>query len=188
MAAGDRAGQRDYPAAARRALKIFVGRGDCHVCHLGPAFTNGEFHDIGIPFFTGPGRVDAGRHAGIEKLRASPYNLLGAHSDDPARRGATGTRHVARVHRNFGEFKVPSLRNAALTAPYMHNGSLATLADAVRHYSEFDENRIHADGERLLRPLRLTDSEAADLVAFLESLTGTPAPPAPPPAPCLTIP
>ena len=52
----------------------------------------------------------------------------------------------------------------------MHNGSLATLADVVRHYSEIDENRLHADGERILKPLKLTDAERADLVAFLESL------------------
>ena len=81
------------------------------------------------------------------------------------------TRHVEAQHRNFGEFKVPSLRNVARTAPYMHNGSLATLADVVRHYSEVDEDRLHADGERILKPLHLTDAERADLIAFLESLS-----------------
>ncbi len=75
-------------------------------------------------------------------------------------------------HRNFGEFKVPSLRNVALTAPYMHNGSLATLADVVRHYSELSLDRLHSDGEAmLLKPLRLSARESADLVAFLETLT-----------------
>ena len=79
-------------------------------------------------------------------------------------------RYVASEHRNFGEFKVPSLRNVARTAPYMHNGSLATLRDVVRHYSEIDEDRLHADGERILKPLRLSAAESDDLVAFLESL------------------
>ena len=79
---------------------------------------------------------------------------------------------MALEHRNFGEFKVPSLRNVALTAPYMHNGSLATLVDVVRHYSELNVDRLHADGEvLLLKPLRLSAWESADLVAFLESLT-----------------
>ena len=50
-------------------------------------------------------------------------------------------------HRHFGEFKVPSLRNLAATAPYMHNGSQRTLREVLRHYSELDENRLHADGE-----------------------------------------
>jgi cytochrome c peroxidase len=72
---------------------------------------------------------------------------------------------------NFGQFRTPSLRNVALTAPYMHDGRYATLREAVRHYSELDMERIHADGERLLRPLNLSDAEIDDLVAFLESLT-----------------
>ena len=84
---------------------------------------------------------------------------------------AVSTRHVASEHRNFGEFKVPSLRNVARTAPYMHDGSLATLRDVVRHYSEIDEDRLHADGERILKPLHLTDAEKDDLVSFLESLS-----------------
>jgi cytochrome c peroxidase len=129
-----------------------------------------------VPFFAAPGRVDPGRHEGIKRLRANPYNLLGPHSDDPAR-AAVATRHVRLEHRNWGEFKVPSLRDVALTAPYMHNGSLATLRDVARHYSELDESRVHAHGERVLRPLRLTPQETDDLVAFLETLTD----PAPPP-------
>ncbi len=170
LARGDRAAAARYPLAAQRGLALFVGKGQCNVCHIGPRFSNGEFHDIGIPFFAGPGRVDAGRFDGIRRLKASRYNLLGPFNDDPTRGTATGTRHVAGEHRNFGEFKVPSLRNVARTAPYMHNGSLATLRDVVRHYSEIDEDRLHADGERILKPLRLTQAESEDLVAFLESL------------------
>jgi len=59
----------------------------------------------------------------------------------------------------------------ALTAPYMHDGSIATLREVVRHYSELDESRLHADGERVLRRLDLTSRESDDLLAFLESLT-----------------
>jgi len=172
LAAGDRVRAAAYPLAAQRGLRIFIGVGACGACHLGPRFSNGEFHDIGIPFFAAPGRVDPGRHGGIQRLNANPYNLLGRHNDDAARSTAAATAHVMLQHRNWGEFKVPSLRNVALTAPYMHNGSLATLADTVRHYSELDENRLHVDGERLLRPLRLSEQESRDLVAFLETLTG----------------
>ena len=160
-----------YPLPAQRGLRIFIGKGNCSVCHLGPQFTNGEFADTGVPFFVAPGRVDSGRHAGIEKLKASPFNLLGRYNDDAARSTATGTRHVQMQHRNFGEWRVPGLRGVALTAPYMHNGSLATLSDVVKFYSELNEERLHADGEKVLRPLKLTQDEAADLAAFLESLT-----------------
>jgi cytochrome c peroxidase len=169
---GDAAAAAKYPAAAARGARLFVGKGRCNLCHLGPAFTNGEFQDIGIPFFVAGGGVDRGRHEGIRRLKASRFNLLGPYSDDPSRGTATATRHVAAEHRNFGEFKVPSLREVARTPPYMHNGSLATLREVVRHYSMLDLDRVHADGGELLRPLELSAAEIDDLVAFLESLSG----------------
>lgn len=174
LAKNDADAMKTYPVAAQRGLRIFVGKGNCSTCHFGPHFTNGEFADTGVPFFAAKGRVDPGRHGGIQKLRASQFNLLGRHNDDPARTTATGTRHIELQHRNFGEFRVPGLRNVALTAPYMHNGSLATLRDVVQHYSELNEERLHADGERVLKPLKLTRAEIDDLVAFLESLSPQP--------------
>jgi cytochrome c peroxidase len=171
LARGDREAAARYPLAAQRGLQLFVGRGNCSVCHFGASFTNGEFHDVGVPFMLAPGRVDAGRHGGIKRLLADPYNLLGKYSDDPSRASATKTRHVELQHANFGQFKTPSLRNVALTAPYMHDGRLATLRDVVRHYSELDLERLHTHGEQLLRPLKLSDREGDDLIAFLESLT-----------------
>ncbi len=162
-----------YPQAAQRGLALFLGRGRCYVCHSGPTFSNGEFSDIGVPYFIGKGQVDPGRHGGIQALQASRYNLLGPYNDDATRATATGTRHVVREHRHFGEFKVPSLRNLAATAPYMHDGSRRTLRDVLRHYSELDENRLHADGERILVPLHLTPEETEDLLAFLDSLNAT---------------
>jgi cytochrome c peroxidase len=172
LARDDRATAARYPLAAQRGLKIFVGKGNCGFCHFGPMFTNGEFADVGISYFVAKGRVDSGRHGGIKELLADRFNLLGPYNDDPAGAGAGKTRHVASQHRNFGEFKVPGLRNVALTAPYMHNGSLATLRDVVLHYSDLNEERLHADGERILRPLKLSPTQVDDLVAFLESLTG----------------
>jgi cytochrome c peroxidase len=80
-------------------------------------------------------------------------------------------RHVDPQHRNFGEFKVPGLRNVAATAPYMHDGQLATLDDVVQHYSELNLDRLHADGQQILAPLKLSAAERADLVAFLRTLS-----------------
>jgi cytochrome c peroxidase len=160
-----------YPLPAQRGLRIFVGKGNCNVCHLGPQFTNSEFADTGVPFFIAPGKVDPGRQAGIEKLKQNPFNLLGRYNDDRSGASAMGTKHVQVQHRNFGEFRVPGLRGVAQTAPYMHNGSLATLADVVKFYSELNEERLHADGEKILKPLHLTPQEAEDLRAFLESLS-----------------
>jgi cytochrome c peroxidase len=171
LARGDDAAAARYPPAAQRGLRLFIGEARCSVCHAGAAFSNGEFADIGMPFFV-PGGVDSGRHGGLQKLLASRMNRLGPHNDaGVADVRAVATRHVIVEPRHFGEFKVPGLRQLAHTAPYMHDGSLARLEDVVQHYSALNEERLHADGERILRRLDLTPQQAADLVAFLRSLS-----------------
>lgn len=171
LARGDARSAARYPLPAQRGLRLFIGRGQCSTCHVGALFSNGEFADIGASFFVRPGLVDPGRHGGITALRASPYQLLGRHSDAPDGPAALKTRHVDLQHRNFGEFKVPSLRNVAATAPYLHDGQLATLDAVVNHYSTLNLDRLHADGEQILKPLQLDAGERADLVAFLASLS-----------------
>ena len=180
VARGDREAAAAYPVAAQRGLALFIGRAHCYFCHSGPTFSNGEFADIGMPFFIGRGQVDPGRHGGIQAVQRSRWNLLGPFNDDPSRGSATGTRHVLLDHRHYGEFKVPGLRGLTHTAPYMHDGSLATLREVLRHYSEIDENRLHADGERILVPLHLSEQETEDLLAFLLSLDAAAAAPARP--------
>ena len=175
-----------YPDPARRGAKIFVGKGNCSLCHFGPNFTHGEFHEIGIPIVRKSGGVDWGRYQGIKQLRASRFNLLGAYNDDPAKTTATGqsTRHIDLASQTFEQFKVPGLRNVALTAPYMHNGHFATLREVVKHYSEIDVTLLHqahvyagdvfaeaVPSDTVLRPLRLSEPEISDVVAFLESLS-----------------
>lgn len=185
LARGDRRAASRYPAAAQRGVKLFVGKAQCSVCHFGPAFSNGEFDKIGIPVRDAAGHVDWGRYDGIKAVLANRFNRLSRHSDDAA--GAVSTRHVALDAEAYGAFKVPGLRNVALTAPYMHNGSLASLRDVVRHYSEITPEKLHIaaahphpePGEPLLprpaesplRTLSLTPQEVDDLVAFLHTLT-----------------
>ncbi|WP_421998955.1 cytochrome-c peroxidase [Reyranella sp.] len=180
LLAGDAEGAARYPAAAGRGLKIFLGAG-CATCHFGPRFTNGEFGDVGVPFFTGPGEVDAGRFDGLARLADSRFNLLGPHNDDASGASARRTRHVRRQHSNFGEFRVPALRQAG-EGPFMHNGRFAGLADVVEHYSEVSPDRLHSDALPLVRPLHLSTGQRDDLVAFLRSLSADP-PPRPSPAP-----
>lgn len=170
LARGDARAAARYPEAAQRGLRLFIGEGRCSLCHAGPRFTNGEFADTGLPHFLPDGSVDAGRHGGLQRLRSSPFNRLSRHADD-AGAGAGATRHVQGTHRNFGEFKVPGLRGVAHTAPYMHDGSLPTLAAVLQHYNRIDEERLHADGERILRPLGFSAEQLADLAAFLASLS-----------------
>jgi cytochrome c peroxidase len=175
LARGDRVAAARYPLAAQRGLRLFVGRGNCSTCHAGPLFSNGEFGDTGALFFSRPGVVDPGRHGGIAALLANPYNLLGPWADPPpagADNPALKTRHVLAQHRNFGEFKVPGLRHVAQTAPYLHDGQKATLGDVIDHYDHLSPDRLHADGEQILKPLQLRGTERADLLAFLRSLDG----------------
>lgn len=178
---GDDQAAARYPMAAQRGLRIFIGRGNCSLCHAGPLFSHGEFGDIGAPFFVRPGVVDAGRHGGITALQASRFNLLGPHADAPppgAPDAAVKTRHLIAQHRNFGEFKVPGLRNVARTGPYLHDGQLPTLDAVLDHYARLSPDRLHADGEQILRPLALQGSDRADLLAFFRSL-GSPLLPVP---------
>lgn len=66
---------------------------------------------------------------------------------------------------------MPSLRNLLRTGPYMHDGSLTTLADVVRHYSGINPERLHTDGEKILEPFNFTRGEVDDLVSFLRTLS-----------------
>ncbi|MNR87076.1 Cytochrome c551 peroxidase precursor [compost metagenome] len=83
-----------------------------------------------------------------------------------------GRFEVTRDPDDLGAFKTPSLRNVALTAPYMHNGSIKTLHEAVKHYEEVDLDFPNLDP--LIDHWGLTDEEIDAVVAFLESLTGKP--------------
>lgn len=163
-------GDQFLTASEQRGLAIFAGEGRCFFCHSGPNFSNGEFADIGVPFFTESG-VDKGRYGGIESVLDNNFNRLGTFNDGNVGANSTRTQYVQLLPRNWGEFKVPPLRNVADTAPYMHNGSLATLDDVIDFYSNFNEERVHVDGERILRPLNLSDQQKADLKSFLSALS-----------------
>jgi cytochrome c peroxidase len=159
--------------SARRGLRIFVGRGQCTLCHTGPILSDREFHNIGLDRQEGA-PIDTGRYDGVPLVRADGFNGLGELSDDRSTESNRGVRYVAQKPNNLGEFKTPTLRNVTLTAPYMHDGRFATLEEVVRFYSRLDQEPALGHREETLVPLHLTEAEIADLVAFLESLTGEP--------------
>jgi cytochrome c peroxidase len=168
---GDTGRVAALPAAARRGLKLFVGRGQCRTCHSGPNFTDKEFHDIGVPPADGLD-PDPGRAAALDRLRRDPFGPAGAFSDDRHGEAANNLSFLAADAHAQGQVKTPSLRNVALTAPYMHQGQLATLQDVVRYYSTLEGRPPSGPGEEdVLAPLNLTSEEQSDLTAFLESLT-----------------
>ncbi len=165
---------RAISPAAQRGAKLFVGRGNCRTCHTGPHFSDLEFHSVMVPDAGGLLR-DAGRFEGIRTLQSDPFNAAGEFSDDRAGSKAAMLRFLTNRSDNAGRFRTPTLRNVALTAPYMHGGQYATLADVLEHYSTFADAPAagHIHRETILLPLNLTEQEAADLQAFLAALTDT---------------
>jgi hypothetical protein len=139
--------------------------------HRQPNFSDGEFHDVGIALGKGM-RIDPGRYAGVRTLLADPFNRAGVFSDrtDPL----APVRFLHLRSDQLAQFKTPTLREVAGSAPYMHDGRFGSLEAVVRFYSTRAGATPFGHPVNLLRPLDLNDSEVADLVAFLESLSGRP--------------
>jgi cytochrome c peroxidase len=172
LARGESPASLPYSEPAQRGLKIFIGKGGCALCHSGPNFTGGEFFRTGLSRFAPLGTPDPGRRGGTRELLESPFNLRGPYNDDATGASAARTHQVSlAAEGGVGEFKVPSLRNLILTAPYGRDGSVETLREVVRHYAGVDPVRMHAKDGRPARPLNLTEREQTDLVVFLESLS-----------------
>lgn len=170
----------DFPPAARRGLELFIGKGACNECHIGPILSDDLFHNGGVKQAVGANTppVDEGRFEDIAVLLRNPYNGAGPYSDDPV----AGAAKLATADPNDpstrGQFRTKSLLNVAVTGPYFHNGSAITLEEAVRHYDSGGAEPGSYAGELdpKMRPLRLTNAEVSDIVAFLETLTGDPVP------------
>lgn len=147
--------------AAKRGEELFFGeRLECYHCHGGFNFTDNIQH-ARLP------HSERGFH------NTGLYNEDGAGAYPPA---APGIWEFTGEIRDKGKFRTPSLRNVAVTAPYMHDGSLATLEQVIReHYAR--AGRAAARGtpnplrSELIAGFEITDAEIADLVAFLHTLT-----------------
>ncbi len=176
---GDTAGQALLSPAAKRGLKLFIGRGQCELCHSGPDFSDGEFHNVGLPVVDAAA-PDVGREDGILQLAANPFNAAGRYSD---RRDGTTAKRLAFLPAPVsmrGAFKTPTLRNVARTAPYLHDGRFNTLEQVVQLYADGKAARhgeFVGDREGTLDLIpHFTQGEVADLVAFLDTLDSAPLP------------
>jgi len=166
---GDPAKLAGLSASARIGLKIFIGKGNCRLCHSGPAFSDGEFHNLGIP--PSRGGPTASRFDAIPLAQQNPFSGKGVYSDD-REAGAKKLDYLVHLPDSWGQIKTPSLRNVAKTGPYMHQGQFRTLDEVVEFYSMLQGVLQAGHHERtILLPLFLDRKESAGLVAFLESLT-----------------
>jgi cytochrome c peroxidase len=149
--------------SAARGVELFRGRAQCTACHIigerEASFTDGRFHALGIGLERIAPKLGA-LAARVVRMPQAQVDALIAQDADVA---ALGRFLVSRDPADIGKFRTPSLRNVARTAPYMHDGSVATLEEAVDH-------ELYYRGRLQGRPLVLTPGERADLVAFLRSL------------------
>ncbi len=152
--------------SAQRGLTLFQRSAQCSSCHtIGPneaLFTDNAFHSLNVglqriaprlPELTK--RVVAARQSGIsiDRVILSDRDIA-----------ELGRFAVTLSPADIGNFRTPSLRNVELTAPYMHDGSVATLQEAV-------DRELYYRGNLASRPLILTPDEKSDLVEFLKALT-----------------
>jgi len=170
----------EFPAAARRGLQLFIGKAACNECHIGPILSDNRFHNGGVPQAGGENTpaIDEGRFEDISVLLRNPYNAAGAYSADPSAGAARLAALSTTDESTKGQFRTKSLLNVAVTGPYFHNGSKETLEEAVQHYNVGGGEPGSYSGQldAKMRPLRLTEAEVRDVVAFLETLTGEPPP------------
>lgn len=160
-------GQEDaLSEAALRGMSLFFSeRLECHHCHGGFNFSTATTY-AGKPFvelaFANIGLYNLDAEGGYPAENQGLWEFTGQPGDK-------------------GKFRAPSLRNVTVTAPYMHDGSIATLEDVIRHYESAGRNvesgpyvgdgRLNPNKSTFLIGFTLTDQERADLLAFLESLT-----------------
>jgi cytochrome c peroxidase len=152
----------------KRGLDLFVSDAGCFNCHHGPMLTDGSFHNLGLPQVAAGG-VDPGRARGAPEVLADPLNCHGAYSD------TVDCPELRYLDPGFPDwpaaFKTPTLRNVALTAPYMHDGSLPTLDAVLNFYNHLPGEPLVGHRELTLASLRLDDADRDALVAFLATLT-----------------
>ncbi len=163
-----------FSAEEAEGLRLFIGEGQCTDCHNGPLFTNGTFHNIGLPLPEGS-RFDQGRSLGTLQAAADAFNCLGEFSD-AGEEACVELRFIKLEGEELvGAFKVPGLRSVAETAPYMHNGIFPDLEAVMRHYN-------HAPpafpGHSDLVPLAFTEGQSEAVIAFLLTLSAPPDAPA----------
>lgn len=161
-------------AAARRGFLLFTGKANCSGCHTvgenHALFTDNALHNTGI------GYADTMLPEQTEqRIQVAPgvyievdQNLIDSVSE--FKPNDLGRYEVTLNPEDRWKYKTPTLRNIGLTAPYMHNGSLASLEEVVEFYNR--GGVVNENIDPLIKPLNLNEREVKDLTAFLNALTG----------------
>jgi cytochrome c peroxidase len=160
---------------AERGFRLFTGKAGCAHCHQiaedYALFTDQRLHNTGVGY-----RQTMTRPPRERRVQVAPGTFIAmdmavvADASEP-RPSDLGRYEISGDPNDRWKYKTPGLRNVALTAPYMHDGSLATLRDVVEFYDAGGEPNELLDPA--IAPLGLDEKAKDDLVAFLESLTGS---------------
>ena len=157
-------------ATVKRGFTLFMDN-DCVSCHQlddnGALFADGDFHDTGVGYF------DALlRKREPHRLQVAPGVFIDIDTDlVPPRPSDLGRYEATGISADRWKYSTPSLRNVAITAPYMHNGAFGSLTAVIEFYAAGGEP--HAGQDERIRPRDFSEQDKADLVAFLEALTGS---------------
>ena len=153
-----------------RGMRLFRRKGNCSNCHeIGgkdALFMDNRFYNLGVGF----DKVNPKIAEFVASLRAG--ESADKYAFSAAQQAELGRFNVSHIIADIGKFKTPTLRNIALTAPYMHDGSIKTLEEVVDYYDKGGDKNPFLDSA--IFPLHFTDQEKLDLVAFLKALTSEP--------------
>lgn len=149
--------------SAVRGMALFSGKGGCIACHNGPNFTDSDFHNTGLnrnPEFDKP-----------EFQKILQFDAKRMKIDNPEQASDDAGRFLVTKNKaDWKKFKTPTLRNIVDTAPYMHDGRYQTLDAVIEHYNRGGDQTENQDSR--VKPLGMSETEKADLKAFLLSLWG----------------
>ncbi|RLA22756.1 MAG: photosynthetic protein synthase I [Gammaproteobacteria bacterium] len=159
---------------AQQGFKLFTGKARCISCHTIKAksalFTDHKLHNTGHGF-----SASTQKEPSTQRILVAPGQYLEISSEVIASVGEkkpndVGLYEITENPADRWKYKTPTLRNVALTAPYMHDGAMQTLREVVEFYN--GGGVANEELDPLMQPLKLQVGEIDDLVLFLESLTG----------------
>ena len=153
----------------KRGLALFEGKANCIACHNGPLLSDQKYYNLGVP------SAQRWEEDGLSQITFLFEQYAKGVTEEMYRsvKDDAGLYYRTKEQSDKGKFRTPPLRYTLYTAPYMHNGAFWDLQEVVEFYNAGGgENEFAANKTDLIKPLGLNDDEVADLVAFLESLSG----------------
>lgn len=158
----------------QEGFQLFAGKAGCANCHTVSdryaLFTDNQLHNTGLGYLESMKKEPQRRRVQVAPGIAFDVDAATFAQVSEGKPGDLGLYEITQDPADRWKYKTPTLRNIALTAPYMHNGAFATLRDVVEFYNRGGEPNENLDP--LIKPLNLSTAEMDDLVAFLQSLTG----------------